>query len=420
MRPSTRARGLTRLAGAVLVAGGLLVTAAGVANAAGPVVATPIGPDALIVTNFTTYPAIVPPAGCTAGAGFVEGLAFDVLRGATGLAAGAQNLTNQPTLRESGSIGRLYPGDTVTAHWTGFTGGQGCNAESIGVSLALKESHFASFNPQDQQLLLRDFAYCGTPSIPGCAGRHDFVRHGTEHADSHHADRERGLLLPGRPRHRRPTERGRSERFVLQRPDALEQWQGQRTEHVDRREQRRQRVRGDHDDGGHDDHDGGHDDHDGDDDHDDDDDHDGGRRRPRRRATTTTTAGTTTTTAGTTTTTAGTTTTTAGTTTTTAGTTTTTGPTTTVVNTTQETSTTLPTTTTAPTTTAATTTTGATTTINRATPPPDVTVEGTTVTNPETLPVTGSSTGPALRIGILMVLAGVAALAFSKRRGAQA
>ena len=66
------------------------------------------------------------------------------------------------------------------------------------------------------------------------------------------------------------------------------------------------------------------------------------------------------------------------------------------MNTTQETSTTLPTTTTAPTTTAATTTTGATTTINRATPPPDVTVEGTTVTNPETLPVTGSSTGQQL------------------------
>ncbi len=47
-------------------------------------------------------------------------------------------------------------------------------------------------------------------------------------------------------------------------------------------------------------------------------------------------------------------------------------------------------------------------------------MEGTTVTNPETLPVTGSSTWPAARIGILMVIAGVAALAFSKRRGAQA
>jgi LPXTG-motif cell wall-anchored protein len=49
-----------------------------------------------------------------------------------------------------------------------------------------------------------------------------------------------------------------------------------------------------------------------------------------------------------------------------------------------------------------------------------VSVEGTTVTNPETLPVTGSSTWPAIRIGIVMVLLGVAALALTKRRSAQA
>ena len=97
---------------------------------------------------------------------------------------------------------------------------------------------------------------------------------------------------------------------------------------------------------------------------------------------------------------------------------TTTAATTTVVNTTQETSTTLATTTTA--TTIATTTTGATTTVKQATPPPEETVEGTVVTSPETLPVTGSSTWPAARIGILMVLSGAAALALSKRRRAEA
>jgi LPXTG-motif cell wall-anchored protein len=49
-----------------------------------------------------------------------------------------------------------------------------------------------------------------------------------------------------------------------------------------------------------------------------------------------------------------------------------------------------------------------------------VTVEGTTVTNPETLPVTGSSPWEAARLGVLMVLAGAAALALSRRKGVEA
>ena len=133
MRPTTRARGLTRLAGAALIAGGLIVSAAGVAGAAGPVVADPVGPASLIITDFANYPTIVPPAGCATGTGFVTGLGFDVVRGQAGLDAGGDRRHERGHVARGGPVGQLYPGDKVTAHWDGF-GGEGCDALSRSVS----------------------------------------------------------------------------------------------------------------------------------------------------------------------------------------------------------------------------------------------------------------------------------------------
>jgi hypothetical protein len=392
VRPTLKGRGLGHLAGAGLIACGLILTVAGVAGAA--VTANPSGPDSVVVSSdFNLYPQTPIPPGCNVGSDFLTGTLYNVQRGSIGQAANAQPVSNSITLNE-GTIGRLYPGDSITMTWTGFAPA-GCNGEAVGVSLAVKSASSPSFNASDNQALLRAFAYCGVNGTPctgvgGAGNTLSLVMPGEDEACNYQVD-----AVIGGP-------------LAIVGPNGSYYNDGTRGSNGKNSGGGNRLISSNN----------------------------GGPGEcatttiPTTIATTTiatTTIATTTipTTIATTTipTTIATTTiptTIATTTIPTTIATTTTAATTTVVNTTQETSTTLGTTTTGATTTAATTTTGATTTISRATPPPEETVEGTTVTNPETLPVTGSNTWPAARIGVLMVLAGVAALALSKRRGAQA
>ena len=84
------------------------------------------------------YPTITPPLGCAAGEAFLTGTTYDVARGQIANDLGLLPVVAATTLRE-GTIGRLYPGDTITMKWTGF-GGTQCNGEAIGVSLAVKKA----------------------------------------------------------------------------------------------------------------------------------------------------------------------------------------------------------------------------------------------------------------------------------------
>ncbi len=107
------------------------------------------------------YPTITPPLGCAAGEAFLTGTTYDVARGQIANDLGLLPVVAATTLRE-GTIGRLYPGDTITMKWTGF-GGTECNGEAIGVSLAVKKAPAPAFDQTADQALLLDFAYCGSP-----------------------------------------------------------------------------------------------------------------------------------------------------------------------------------------------------------------------------------------------------------------
>ena len=364
MRPTLNGRRLGRVLGGTLIAGGLVLAAAGIASAA--VIADPAGPDSVVVSsNFNLYPQAPIPNGCNAGSAFLDGALYSVQRGSAGQAANAPPVANSNTLNE-GAIGRLYPGDTITMTWVGFAP-QGCNGEAIGVSLAVKSASSPSFDPSVDQALLRAFAYCGAGGTPcggegGAGNRLSLVMPGEDEACNYQVDAVIGGPL---------NVVGPAGSFYN---DSTRGANGKNPA--------------------------------------------GGNRLitsnnggPGTCESTTTTEGTTTTTEGTTTTTQGTTTTTQG--------TTTTLPVCTTCRTVEETTTTTAATTTVGTT-APPTTLAPATTVSRGEVPPEETVEGTTVTNPETLPVTGSSTWPAARIGIVMVLLGVAALTLSKRRSAQA
>jgi hypothetical protein len=161
VRPSLNGRRLGRVLGATLIAGGLVVSFAGVASA--KVTADPVGPSGVVVSGvaLAAYPTITPPPGCAAGEAFLTGTTYDIARGQIGIDAGAVNIPGATTLRE-GTIGRLYPGDTITMHWTGF-GGTQCDGDAIGVSLAVKKAPSPTFDPGTDQALLLDFAYCGSP-----------------------------------------------------------------------------------------------------------------------------------------------------------------------------------------------------------------------------------------------------------------
>ena len=115
MRPSLNGRRLGRVLGGALIVGGLVMSFAGVASA--KVTANPTGPNAVVISNnFAAYPTVTPPAGCAEGEAFLTGTTYDVARSQIGIDAGADPIVGATTLRED-TIGRLYPGDTITMTW---------------------------------------------------------------------------------------------------------------------------------------------------------------------------------------------------------------------------------------------------------------------------------------------------------------
>ncbi len=190
MRPSLNGRRLGRVLGGALIAGGLVLVAAGMADAT--VTADPPGPESVVVSShFNLYPQTPIPNGCNVGSAFLDRALYSVSRGSAGQAANAQPVANATTLNE-GTVGRLYPGDTITMTWVAFAP-PGCNGEAIGVSLAVKSASSPSFHPEDDQALLRAFAYCGVGGTPcggqgGAGNRLSLVMPGEDEACNYQVD----------------------------------------------------------------------------------------------------------------------------------------------------------------------------------------------------------------------------------------
>ena len=187
MRPTTRARGLDASGGRGACCRRAARHRGGVAErGCGRSSRTPSGPTRLIVTNFTTYPAIVPPAGCIAGAGFVDGPRLRCgSAGQAGLAAGAQNVhRTQPTLRETGLDRPPVSRRQGHRALDGIQRRRAATPKSIGVSLALKESQLPDVRSAGS-------SSCCSETSP-TAARRSIAR-----------------CSAGRPRHRAPRRRTR-------------------------------------------------------------------------------------------------------------------------------------------------------------------------------------------------------------------